>query len=214
MTQIELEFLIACNDSVVRRRPLLTSLAASLNVPANELYYLWAARKCPQRGTFQSGEWRYFFHGCECDLRHASDGRFVRIDFAPHGNTEAFTTWAVAQFIMASAAPWPDFIGLRAFLAEGAPPYNQGSASLEKAALLGGRLESAGWIKTADLELLALAERYTVPNGEGIPALRLPTDLPERTYFDILVASRKLISEAGLAQLSSAKDLATACAGV
>jgi hypothetical protein len=214
MTQIELEYLIACYDSVVLRRPLLASLAASLNVPANELYYLWAARQCPQRGTFQSGEWAYFFHGCECDVRHPSDGRFVRIDFAPHGNTEAFSTWAVAQFIMASTAPWPQFTGLKTFLAEGGAPCDRRSASIEKAATLTDRLESAGLIKTADPELLAFAERHTVPNGEGIPVLRLPTGFSERRYFDILVAGRKLISEAGLAQISSANDLVPACTGV
>jgi hypothetical protein len=193
MNEIELEFLIACHESLVLRRPLWAELSASLDVPTSELFYHWAARRCQQRGVILGGEWAYFFHGIECDLRHTTDGRFVRIDFAPHGNTEGFTTWGVSQFVMASKAPWPNFTALKTVL--DVPQYYQ-------AAALGTRLESTGLIKSADPDLLALAKKFTVPNNDGIPVLRLPEGFSERTYFDVMVAGRKLISEAGMAGMA------------
>jgi len=197
MEHLHLRFLIACHESVVRRRPLLADLAASLSVRPEELFYLWAERRCKQRGTFPAGEWAYFFHGYECDLRQANDGRFLRVDFGPHGNTDTFTSWGVAQFVMTSTSPWPDFDDLKAHLANCPPPYNEHSASLERAGLLCDHLERTGLIESADRELLSLAERHTTINSEGIPTLRLPQGTPDRMYFDISVAQRKVISEAG-----------------
>jgi len=108
---------------------------------------------------------------------------------------------------MASKAPWPEFNGLKSYLADGHPPDGQHSASSANAAILDTRLESEGLIQTADPELLALAARYTGANGEGIPTLRLPETFPERTYLDISVAGRKLISKAGMAQIAQAEGL-------
>ncbi len=81
MEELELRFLIACSELVAQRRPLIDDLAAQLNVSRNELFYLWAERKCKQRGFFRDGQWSYFFHGYEADLRHADDGLFLRVDF-------------------------------------------------------------------------------------------------------------------------------------
>jgi hypothetical protein len=206
MEQLEYQFLIACHESVARRRPLLADLGASLSVSPEELFYLWAERKCKQRGSFRGDEWTYFFHGYECDLRHARDGRFLRIDFGPHGNTDTFTSWGVAQFVMTSKSPWPDFPDLKAYLANRLPPYDEHSASLERAGALCDRLEGAGLIEPADRELLALAERHTTLNAQGIPTLRLPQGTPDRTYFDISVAQRKLITEAGKRMLSEVSE--------
>jgi hypothetical protein len=197
MEELHLQFLIACHELVVRRRPLIADLAAQLDVRRDELFYLWAERRCKQRGSFRSGEWTYFFHGYECDLRHANDGRFLRVDFGPGGNTETFTSWGTAQFVMTSKCPWSEFSDLRAYLADRAPPYDEHSASLQRAGLLCDHLERAGLIESADRELLALADRHTTLNAEGIPTLRLPQGTPDRIYFDISVAQRKVISDAG-----------------
>ncbi len=164
MEELELRFLIACSELVAQRRPLIDDLAAQLNVCRDELFYLWAERKCKQRGFFRDGEWSYFFHGYDADLRHADDGRFLRVDFGPHGNTDTFTSWGTAQFVMTSKNPWTDFYDLKAYLANRPPPYDEHSASLERAGALCDHLEGAGLIQSADRELLALAKRHTTLN--------------------------------------------------
>ncbi len=206
MEHLHLRFLIACHESVVRRHSLLADLAASLSVQPEELFYLWAERRCTQRGTFHGGEWAYFFHGCECNLRQVNDGRFLRVDFGPHGNTETFTSWGVAQFVMTSKSPWSDFDDLKECLAKGPPPFDEHSASLERAGPLFDDLERAGLIESADRELLALAQRHTTLNTEGIPTLRLAQGTPDRLYFDISVAQRKVLSEAGKRLITLQKD--------
>ncbi len=206
MEHLHLRFLIACHESVVRRAPLLADLADSLGVRTEELFYLWAERRCKQHGVFRAGEWSYFFHGYECDLSHVADGRFLRADFGPHGNTETFTSWGVSQFVMTSKSPWPDFGDLKEFLSNGHPPYDEHSASLERAGPLCDHLERTGLIESADRELLALSERHTTLNPEGIPTLRLPEGTPDRVYFDISVARRKVISEAGKRVIASCAE--------
>jgi hypothetical protein len=119
---------------------------------------------------------------------------------------DTFTSWGVAQFVMTSKSPWPDFPDLKAYLANRLPPYDEHSASLERAGALGDHLERAGLIEPADRELLAIAERYTTLNTEGIPTLRLPRGTSDRMYFDISVAQRKLITEAGKRILSEAGE--------
>jgi hypothetical protein len=202
MEPLDVQFLIACHESVVRRRPLLAELAALLGVGSEELFYLWAERRCEQHGCFPGAEWTYFFHGYECDLRHTKDGRFLRIDFGPHGNTNTFTAWGVAQFVMTSRSPWSEYGDLKSYLADRPPPYDEHSASLERAGTLCDRLESAGLLEPADRELLAFAERHTTLNPEGIPTLRLPQGTSDRKQFDISVAQRKLITEGGRRVLS------------
>lgn len=197
MDDLDLQFLIACHESVICRRPLLADLAAFHGVRADELFYLWAERGCKQRGTIRGGEWTYFFHGCECDLDHAEDGRFLRIDFGPHGRTDAFTSWGVAQFVMTSKHPWPEFPDLQTFLAIHPPPYNERSVTFDRETSLSDRLQAAGFIESADPELLALAERYTSLNDDGLSTLCLPPGTPDRTFLDILVARRKVITESG-----------------
>src|SRR5688500_7516416 len=98
---LTLQCLTACDLSIQYRQPLLDELAASLSVRPEELYYEWVQRRW-RRGWFGNGEWQYFFHGVECDLRNTKDGRFLRVDFGPGGITTAFTAWGITQFIMTS----------------------------------------------------------------------------------------------------------------
>jgi hypothetical protein len=72
--------------------------------------------------TTIDGQWRFHFHGLEVDVRHAIDGRAVRIDFGP-GGTPAFTPGGVGAFAIASRPPWRDFPDLKATLS-GAVGYD------------------------------------------------------------------------------------------
>ena len=190
------DFFYACSQVVLRQEELLPGLAKKLGVNAREVFYVWAGRKCEQRGVLEGEEWSYFFHGLECDLKNLHDGRFLRIDFGPGGRFDAFTPWGVSQFVMTSKAPWPDFIGLREYLAQAGSAHHESSASLEKATGLCARLEKWGFIETADKLLLRLAKKHTRKKS-GIETLSLLPGRSERTYFDVSVANRKVLSAAG-----------------
>lgn len=68
------------------------------------------------------GQWRFRFHGLEYDAKHVSDGRRVRVDFAPGGGL-AFTPGGIGSFVMTSCPPWPVFEDLRSAL-RGAVGYD------------------------------------------------------------------------------------------
>ena len=71
----------ACQEVVQRQHELLPLLAAAIQVREADVFYTWALRKCPQHGDVPETNWRFFFHGLECDLHNKTDGRFLRIDF-------------------------------------------------------------------------------------------------------------------------------------
>jgi hypothetical protein len=202
MDDLVVQCLVACDQSIQYRQPLLAELASSLHVQPAELYYQWVEQRW-RHGAFRDGEWQYFFHGVECDLRNPKDGRFLRIDFGPRGITTAFIAWGVTQLIMTSKAPWREFPQLQSYLAEGSPPYNERSGSLERAGILFDKLEETGLITTAAPELLELEKRYTSRNGEGIAVVRLPEWVSERQRLDIHVANRNIITEKGKSLLAT-----------
>lgn len=191
-----IQCLIACDLSIQYRQPLLGELAASLSVRPDELYYQWVQQRW-RRSCFGNGEWQYFFHGVECDLRNTKDGRFLRVDFGPGGITTAFIAWGMTQFIMTSKTPWREFPELQSYLAEGPPPYSERSGSLERTGILFDKLEENGLITTAAPELLALQRQYTSQNSEGITVVHLPEWVSERQNLDIHVANRKILTDKG-----------------
>jgi hypothetical protein len=146
--------------------------------------------------------WGYYFHGYECDFRHGSDGRFLRFDFAPGGVTEAFTAWGVTQFVMTAKTPWPAFPALQAHLAE-MPPYNELSGDVGRAVQLCEALEKEGFVSVAAPDLIAFARQHTTLNAEGIAVQRLPDGTPERTWLDVSVADRKVMTAEGRSFLAS-----------
>src|SRR5437016_4606409 len=115
----ELRLLTACREAVRRQHELAAALAAHLRVPASELFYRWAVRQFAQRGTLEGGEWRYFFHGAECDLAHNADGRVLRLDFGPGGRVDTFCGWGILRFVLHTRKPWEEFDDLKRYLTDG-----------------------------------------------------------------------------------------------
>lgn len=203
MNSLPAMLLMACEQFVGVRRPLVEDLASALGVPPQELFYLWMERRCRPRGTLQGGAWGYYFHGYECDFRHGSDGRFLRFDFAPGGATEAFTAWGVTQFVMTTRTPWPEFPALQAHLAEKPPPYNELSGDVGRAVQLCEGLEKEGFVSVAAPDLIAFGRQHTTLNAEGIAVQRLPDDTPERTWLDVSVADRNVVTAEGRSFLAN-----------
>jgi hypothetical protein len=52
MDSLTAQFLMACEQFVGVRRPLVEDLASALGVPPQELFHLWMEPRCPQSGTF------------------------------------------------------------------------------------------------------------------------------------------------------------------
>jgi hypothetical protein len=200
---IELGVLEACQEVVLRQRELLPLLAETLKVPEDRVFYTWAFRKCAQRGRLEGTDWVYFFHGLECDLKNAADGRFLRIDFGPRGRTDTFTAWGVLQFIMTAVQPWPEFPELRVYFAKGPPPFDQFSGSLEKIVQVWDHLAARGAFEKADPSLVELEAKHTVPGPDGLLHVRFPPGLSEETAVDCSVASRPRLSQRGMQLLET-----------
>jgi hypothetical protein len=197
MNRLEFQFLAAAEQLVELRLPLARELADQLGVRPEELFYLWAERRCKQRGFVQLKKWKYFFHGYECDFRHVSDGSLLRLDFGPRGNLETLTSWGIAQFTMSSKVPGQGFLELQKHLAKHAPPYDEYSGSLEVAAHLSDTLEQEGFIARVAPDLTAIAARHTTVDATGISTLRLSEGTPDRMYFDVSVANRMILTQFG-----------------
>jgi hypothetical protein len=206
MGKTDLLFLSACQEAVARQHEIVPALASALQVKPEDVFYLWAERRCVQRGHFLGEQWAFFFHGLECDVKNQNDGRFLRLDFGPGGRFDTFTAWGIAQFIMASGSPWPAFEELKTLLAVSPPPYNEQSGSLERAAESWHRLELMGLLQIADKNLAAIEQKYTTVNAQGLKVRSLPADFPRRQYHDISVCSRHLISSAGQRMLELLKN--------
>jgi hypothetical protein len=191
---------------------MLPLLAKALGVPAPEVFYTWAFRKCRQRGRLEGTDWVYFFHGLECDLKNSADGRLLRIDFGPGGRVDTFTMWGVLQFIMTSASPWLEFPDLQRQFATGEPPYNQFSGSVEKMSPVWDSLRSRGFFEMAARDLVDFEAKHTVKSPEGLTLVRFPPDTSAETKVDCSVAHRVMLSPAAhrLLQESQAGFHATA----
>ena len=194
---LELELLAVCQEAVRRQHELLPLLAAELLVSENEVFYVWAARKCGQHGKVQGTDWSYFFHGAECDLRNGSDGRFLRIDFGPGGTVDTFTAWGILQFIMTSAYPWPEYTLLKKRFADKVSLYDEHSGNLGKYAVIFDLIRSKGFIEPAASDLLAWQAGHTTKSPEGFEVTRLPDAIPYRLSLDCHVANRSRISQLG-----------------
>jgi hypothetical protein len=174
-------FLSACQETVYRQQELVPALAESLGVPPTEVFYQWVMQpRCEQRGTIIGTEWRYFFHGRECDLKH-SDGKFLRVDFGPGGRFDTFSGWGILQFVMTSKAPWQEFPELRVHLAKRQPPFDELSGSHEKMTALVSELKDSGLVEVIDIE----------------PYSEKANDPATRAFWDRQVRNVLVISERG-----------------
>lgn len=199
MGPLELQTLEACQEAMLRQQEMLSLLAASLDVPAEDVFYCWMLRRgqFPQHGRLSDPAWTYFFHGYECDLHNIEDGRHLRLDFGPKGTVETLSAWGILQFIMASTPPWPVFENLKRSFAKSGPPYDELSGDVTKLFPVWDRLEAASCLEAADPELLLLVKNSTTVGPDGIHLLRLPDGTPPDTRVNCLVAHRQGISSLG-----------------
>jgi hypothetical protein len=194
MDLIEQGVLEACREIVLRQGEMLPLLAATLQVPEDQVFYTWAFRRCKQHGPLEGTEWTYFFHGLECDLQNGTDGRFLRVDFGPRGRLDTFTAWGVLQFVMTSVPPWPEFPQLKAYFAKGAPPFDRFSGSFEEMSRIWDRLEAQGVFEKADPSLVDLQDKHAFRGSDGLRYIRFPPEVSEETRVDCSVADRQRLS--------------------
>lgn len=202
MDFIERGVLEVCQEVVLRQRELLPQLAATLQVPEDQVFYTWAFRRCKQHGRLEGTEWAYFFHGLECDLKNVSDGRFLRIDFGPHGRVDTFTAWGILQFLMTSVAPWLEFPQLKSYFAKGDPPFNEFSGDFEKLVRVWDRLQGKGTFEKADPNLVEFETKHTSRGADGLWYIQLPLGTSDETSVDCKVAGRPRLSPYALQLLA------------
>jgi hypothetical protein len=190
---LDLEFLAAGVESLKRRAEMLPLIADAVGVSANELLYAWGlslSRRCREVNGIPNTPWRLRFHGLECDLSHASDGRYLRYDFGPGGRADCLNPLGILEFVMTGKPPWPEFPALRQHLAKSEPPY---TGDYYRAAKIWERLEARGCFAPADPELLALRKRYTTQEPTG-NMIRLPEGTSMRIRLDALIADRPILA--------------------
>jgi len=197
MESVHLEVLKACYELNLRQNEILPHLSKTLQVETNEVFYEWAFRRIKQSGTILNNEWRYFFHGLECDIANLLDGRFLRVDFGPGGTIDTFSGFGILQFIMTSKSPWSNFEQLKLFFATERPPYNQFSGDYSKINDIFEKLFSEGLIEVADKDLIAFEKQYTTIQTNGSWLIKFPPGTPEKQMFDCSVAKRLKLSESG-----------------
>jgi hypothetical protein len=197
LTPLELEVLAACREATLHNHELVPLLAEHLGVSVSEVWYTWAHRRCRQLGTLPGTDWKYFFHGEECDLKNTADGRFLRVDFGPGGILETFTAWGVLQLIMTSAAPWPEHRQAQAHFAKEGPPYGPESGDLFKICATWDRLESVGAFQPAAPQLVEFQKRHTTIRSDGIAYVEYPPGTSNEMSVDCSVAHRSCLSSLG-----------------
>lgn len=189
MESLKLLLLEACQEMLRRQQELVSALADALGLSPADLAYDWRTRAKPS-GTFLGGEWSYFFHGHECDLSNRNDGRFLCVEFGPHGRLDTFGGGSVLAFIMTSC---PE---LRSLLAKVSPSHKP-FGDLPKLAALFNQLEADGLIEVVDPVLCRFREEHTRTGPDGIAVLELPPDATDRLAFDLAACHRKVISAKG-----------------
>lgn len=183
---IELRVLILCQEMIHIKQKLIRRMARMLEMDPQEIFYAWLSGTVPQHGHFPGKKWKYFFHGFECDLRHCSDGRMIRIEFGPEGRTDTFTDWGLFQYILSSKSNWfskPEVIQYFASYPD--------SEDYQKISVVVNVLKSHQWIVPVS------SKRY-----ESVHFSLLPTLLAERKYLDSRVCHRLIVSSQGWEILS------------
>ena len=81
-------FLIAASDMNDRKKDLFPKIAKQLNVPVQELFYIWVSplhSETKRLDIIKNTNWKYWFNGFDCDLWHTEDERFLGVSFSPKG---------------------------------------------------------------------------------------------------------------------------------
>jgi hypothetical protein len=142
------------------------------------------------------GEWQFYFHALELDIRHLDDGRGVRVDFGP-GGICAFTPGAVGSFVEATQAPWEVFPELREYLAT---PVGYDHATC---AFLADALRSDGLIDHSAPELVALMAAHAKSDPGHGHVIRAPDEMQPADENALLLCDRLVITELGQQALRS-----------
>jgi hypothetical protein len=200
ISKLELLFLQAGQESVFHQQELMRMLAEMWQVPLEAVLYQWMTAKRASSGTIRQTDWRYFFHGLECDFKDSRDGRFVRAEFGPGGRCDIFSGWSVSQFIMTTKAPWGEYPELQTYLATKERPFNELSGDHRKMADLFDRLAVKGLLERVAPELDVIKQQYTHGDAEGPQITTLPpeyTDFKQPIFWDIMLSNRWVLSVAG-----------------
>jgi hypothetical protein len=193
MNTSDLRYLHACGELALRKQELGVLLGRALGVLSDMLFYTWMSRKCEQVGSIPGTDWRYFFHGFECELKNEADGRHLRYDFGPGGRLDALSGSAVSCFVSGSRAPWKEFPDLREHL---------GQDTVKSQAIL-DRLQQEGYFEPADPKLCALVRDCTRVQPDGSTRITPPTGTTWETQVDMMVADRAVLSLAGRMALAN-----------
>ena len=218
MHKLTIPFLIAGSEMLEKIMNLMPKLAHQIGVPVQELFYFWMSSRRAKtweyfihasktemekygQGIIENTNWKYFFHGFECDLDHMKDGRHLRIEFGPKGRIDTFSGFAVMEYIMASKPPWPEYKELKEFLVS--PEYPSGS--FDKMCILASELSSHKFVETADPELAKLVKKYTKIRFRRMrptQVLKLPRNTTNHEWNDAMVCGRGIISAKGKDQIT------------
>lgn len=194
MNEIEFGVLQACQEYAQRQHEMLPPLAVAIGVAENEVLYAKMRGPIAHRGTLPGGDWTYYFHGFECDLRNQKDGRFLRMDFGPKGRVGILNDYGVLRLIMTSVSPWREFPNLRNYFAKGGPPFDENSGDWQRMSEAWRHLESHGVFEQADPALVALQAKYTKRGVDGLNYVDYPLEISNETRLDCAVAHRKQLS--------------------
>jgi hypothetical protein len=193
-SNLEQQFLAAATELARRQRELTPLVAQAIGTDPFEYWILRRSQggRCPeQKGQTADGEWSFFFHGREFDLRHRHDGRNVRVDFGPGGRL-AFNPGGVGQFVCHTKAPWRVFPELKRHLC-GPNDY----ADYWRCCALADTLIEQGHFGLADARLVALRAKYTRVVSETETVIEIPEDeLPEERA-DLVFCDNLVLTAAG-----------------
>jgi len=197
---LHLQFLEASYDLLQKQEELLQHLADLLLITPYDYWVkhisLPKTSTAPPNNGELLGEWRWFFHGLECDFKNHVDGRLVRVDFA----IEKFGHTISSFGVMTACPPWKQYPELRAYFAnEKKPPYNELSGEHAKMVDLYEDLIELGYFELSDKELVLLSEKYTNKvtdkNLGEINVTRIPPELMPENEMDVVLCHRMVLSK-------------------
>jgi len=183
-------FLQACQQFSLYKNEMFNLLAATIGIEKHQIFYQWCYRKIKQSGSIDNSDWKYFFHGLECDFRHKNNNEKIIIEFGPNGRIDTFTNFGLFLFITTQENPSIELVKIKKFLTNSVA--SDKSNSMQAMIFLDQQikiLENNEFIEKAEIEY----HKYTNNDNK--------TD--DELYFDSQVFHRKIISSKGFKHLSN-----------
>lgn len=188
---LERQFLAAAVELVARQIELYPKVAEVLGVDPFAYWIVGQGRHDHLDAITRTAdsEWSFHFHGLELDLVNVSDGRRVRVDFAPGGRL-AFTPGGVGEFVRAARSPWRQFSELAQHLCG---PHDY--ADHRRCVALADALVEQGHLAWADPRVMALIARHRrIVPGHGT-VLNLPLDERPADPTALLLCDRYVLAD-------------------